>query len=165
MFNLIRDYWNRKSTVHVLKFSEKSFSNLAEYNHIVDSTLIQIFFRSVRECCSSVLSRLRKSHFSVLCAVCLYGLVKNNCSGIAGLLKNIYFSCLQLIVKLAKSLRVLFHDRASHCKYYILLKNLIAVMNCLQNLVQALWLKTIYMLVKATFFVGIAEYPLPVPYQ
>lgn len=153
MFNLIRDYWNRKSTVHVLKFSEKSISNLAEYNRIVGSTLIQIFFRSVRECCSSALSRLSKSHFSMLCTVCLHGLVKKNkCSGIAGLVKNIFFSCLQLIVKLAKSLRVLFHGRASHCKYYILLKNLIAVINSLQNVVQALWLKTIYLLVKATFF-------------
>lgn len=77
---------------------------------------------------------------------------KNKCSGIAGLVKNIFFSCLQLIVKLAKSLRVLFHGRASHCKYYILLKNLIAVINSLQSVVQALWLKTIYLLVKATFF-------------
>lgn len=89
----------------------------------------------------------------MLCTVCLHGLVKKNkCSGIAGLVKNIFFSCLQLIVKLAKSLRVLFHGRASHCKYYILLKNLIAVINSLKNVVQALWLKTIYLLVKATFF-------------
>lgn len=65
----------------------------------------------------------------MLCTVSLHGLVKNKCSGTATLVKNTFFSCLQLIVKLAKSFRVHFHDRASHCKYYTLSINLIAVIN------------------------------------
>lgn len=60
MFNLIRDYWNRKATVHVLKFTEKSISNLAEYSRVVGCTLIHFFFGTVRVCCSS-LSRLSKT--------------------------------------------------------------------------------------------------------
>lgn len=67
----------------------------------------------------------------MLCTVSLHGLVKDKCSGVAGLVKNTFFSCLQLTLKLAKSLGVHFHNRASHCKYYILLKNLIAVINSL----------------------------------
>jgi len=47
MINLIEDYWNRKLTVHVLKFSEKSIRKLAEYSGI-DST--RSFF-----CCQRML--------------------------------------------------------------------------------------------------------------
>lgn len=44
MINLIRDYWNSKSSVHVLKISEKSVRKLIEYSGVVDLSLNHSFF-------------------------------------------------------------------------------------------------------------------------
>lgn len=85
MVNLVRDQWNRKSTVPVLKISEKSIRKLTEYCGVVDLTLIHSFFCSVRECCCSAVNRLSKSHLSMLCTVYLDGLAKKTPSVLAQL--------------------------------------------------------------------------------